>query len=49
MQLIPVDASKELDFNADFKYISLIKFSHTHQKLRAWEYLPYFQKGGNTP
>ena len=29
------DTSKELHFHADFKYISLIKFSHCHQKLRA--------------
>ena len=27
--------SKESDFHADFKYISLIKFSLCHQKLRA--------------
>ena len=33
--LIPIPASKELHFNADFKYISFIKFSLTHQKLRA--------------
>ena len=29
------DISKELDFYADFKYISFIKFSLCHQKLRA--------------
>ena len=33
--LIPIDASKELDLYANFKYISFIKFSLTHQKLRA--------------
>ena len=27
--------SKELDFHADFKYISFIKFGLCHQKLRA--------------
>ena len=36
--------SKESDFHADFKYISFIKFSVCHQKLRAWENLPYFGK-----
>ena len=29
------DTLKELDFYADFKYISFVKFSLTHQKLRA--------------
>ena len=29
------DISKESDFYADFKYISFIKFSLCHQKLRA--------------
>ena len=33
--LIPIATSKELHFNADFKYVSFIKFSLTHQKLRA--------------
>ena len=33
--LIPIVTSKELHFNADFKYISFIKFSLTHQNLRA--------------
>ena len=33
--LILIDASKELDFYADFKYISFIKFSLTNQKIRA--------------
>ena len=47
--LIPVDTSKESDFNFDFKYISFIKFSLTHQKLNARENWPYFQKKGETP
>ena len=38
------DTSKELDFYADFKYINFVKFSLCHQKLRAWENLPYFGK-----
>ena len=42
--LISIVTSKELHFNADFKYISFIKISFTHQKLRAWEYLPHFRK-----
>ena len=42
--LILKDTSKELDFHADFKCISFIKFSHTHRKLRAWENLLYFRK-----
>ena len=33
--LIPIATSKESHFNADFKYKSFIKFSLTHQKLRA--------------
>ena len=33
--LIPIATSKESHFNAGFKYISFIKFSLTHQKLRA--------------
>jgi len=33
--LIPKSTSKESHFNTDFKYISFIKFSLTHQKLRA--------------
>ena len=32
--LIPIATSKESHFNAGFKYISFIKFSLTHQKLR---------------
>ena len=39
--LIPIATSKVSHFNADFKYISFIKFSLTHQKLRAWENLPH--------
>ena len=42
--LIPIPTSKESHFNADFKYISFIKFSLTHQKLRVWENLRYFRK-----
>ena len=33
--LISIATSKESHFNADFKYISFIKFSLSHQKLRA--------------
>ena len=47
--LIPIVTSKESHFNADFKYISFIKISLTHQKLRAWENLPHFRKQGLTP
>ena len=42
--LISIATSKELHFNADFKYISFIKFSLSHQKLRTWENLPYLGK-----
>ena len=42
--LIPIATSKESHFNAGFKYISFIKFSLTHQTLRAWENLRYFRK-----
>ena len=42
--LIPVVRSKESYFNTDFKYISFVKFSLAHQKLRAWENLPCFRK-----
>jgi len=35
--LMPIDISKELAFYADSEYVSLIKFSLTHQKLLAWE------------
>ena len=47
--LILIVTSKESHFNADFKYISFIKFSVTHQMLRAGENLPYFRKKGETP
>ena len=47
--LIPIATSKELHFNADFKYISFIQFGLTHKKLRAWENSPYFRKMGETP
>ena len=42
--LISIATSKESHFNADFKYISFIKFSLSHQKLRAGENLPYLGK-----
>ena len=42
--LISIATSKESHFKADFKYISFIKFSLSHQKLRAWENLPYLGK-----
>jgi len=42
--LISIATSKESHFYADFKYISFIKFSLTHQKLGAWENLPYLGK-----
>ena len=42
--LIVIDTSKELNLYDDLKYTSLIKFSLTHQKLRAWENFPYFRK-----
>ena len=47
--LIPIDTSKVSEFNAEFKYITLIKFSYTHQKLRAWENLADFRKKGQRP
>jgi hypothetical protein len=46
--LIPIDTSKEYNSYADFKYISFIKFSLTHQKSSAWENLSYFQEKGET-
>ena len=46
---ISIDTSKESDFNPDFKYISFIKFSPTHQKLRAWENLTDFRKKRERP
>ena len=42
--LITIVTSKESYFNADFKYISFIKFGLTCQKLRAQENLSYFRK-----
>ena len=42
--LIPLVISKELHFNAEFKYLSFIKISNTLQKLRAWEEFPHFWK-----
>ena len=42
--LIPIPTSKESHFNTDVKYISFIKFSLIHQKLRAWENLRYYRK-----
>ena len=33
--LVPIDTSKELDFNSDFKYTNFTKFNLTYQKLRA--------------
>ena len=42
--LIPIATSKELHFNADFKYISFIKFSLTNQKLQAWGNLRFLEK-----
>ena len=47
--MIPIDISKELAYYADSKYIRFIKFSLTHQKLRAWENLSDFQKKGGKP
>ena len=42
--LISIATSKESHFNANFKCISFIKFSLTHQKLQAWENLHYLRK-----
>ena len=47
--MIPIVTSKELYFNADFKYTGYIKFSLTHKKLQAQENVPYFRKEGETP
>ena len=41
--------SKESHFYADFKYISFIKFSPIHQKLRAWKNLSNSRKKEETP
>ena len=46
--LIPIDTSKESDFNADFKYMTYTKFSPAY-KLRAWENLADFRKKGERP
>jgi hypothetical protein len=46
---IPIDTSKESDFNTDFKCISLFEFSFTHQKLCAWENLADFRKKRKRP
>jgi len=43
--LILIDTSKELDFYADIKYISFVKFSLTHQKLGVL----FWKIGENTP
>ena len=44
------DISKESYFYADLEYVSFIKFSLCHQKLRAWEKFALFWKiGENTP
>jgi hypothetical protein len=47
--LIQIDTSKESDFNADFKYITFIKFDPTDQKLGALENLADFRKNGERP
>ena len=44
-----MDASKEVGFYADSKYVKSIKFNVSHQKLRAWENLPAFKKGVKHP
>jgi len=41
---LPIVISKESYFYVYFRYISFIKFSHAHQKLRALKNLPYFRK-----
>ena len=46
--LIPIDTSEESDFYAGFKYISFIKVTLTHEKLRAWENFLYFRKKEET-
>ena len=44
------DILKESDFYADLKYVNLIIFSLTHQKLRVWEKFALFWKiEGNHP
>ena len=47
--LTSVDTSKESNFNTNFKYISFIKFSPTHQKLSACENLHDFRKRRKHP
>ena len=47
--LIPIVTSKEPHFNADFKYISFIKISYTHQKLRAWKICLILENRGKHP
>ena len=47
--LIPINISRESAYCADFKYISLIKFSHSYSRLRASEHFPDFHKKGKTP
>jgi hypothetical protein len=47
--LVPINTYKESNFNADFKYISFIKFNPTHKKLCALENLGEFRKKGKDP
>ena len=42
--LIPIVTPKASNFNANLKYVSFIKFSLIHQKLRAWQNLSFFRK-----
>ena len=42
--LIPINLSKELTYYPDSEYISFIKFSITHQTLRAQENCSYLKK-----
>jgi hypothetical protein len=44
--LISIDTLKESAYNGKSKCIRFIKFSVTHQKLRAWENLSYFWARG---
>ena len=43
-----INVSKEWAYNADSKYMNFIKFSITHQRLRASENSPDFLKRGET-
>ena len=44
------DISKESDFYANYKYISFIKFSLCHQKLRSLrKFALFWEIGRNTP